>query len=501
MTGRSRQGLHATGRALAGLVGAIACLLFGTAGLQDVNANGDTRTLDLYHEHTKESASITYRQNGRYSSEGLRQLNWLLRDWRIDEQISMDPKLFDIVWQVYRESRATGPIHVNSAYRSPQTNAALRRRSRGVAQFSQHMRGKAMDFFLEGVPMARVREIGLRLQHGGVGFYPHSRHQFVHLDAGGVRSWPRLPDAHLARLSPDGRTVHIPQSGQPLAGYEEAKAAILARGGTVAGFTTYAEEGGGRRKSFWARLFGGGEDEDEDMAAPGMSGRSQVASAGTNDADGGVRGFFSFFGGGNPAPQPAAAPSPPPEPITTTASLPPVGQGGAAPIPTPPPVLAPPIVMPLPPRRPAEFASFVGAVPTRAAPAKAAPAKTGLAKTGPAKEVLAKGAAKAAPARSNAKMASGGLAAVPPSLPKRGEMQPPGRKPPVATQANDKMALRSLLDAKHPKARAAFSSTKIEAPRAGVSKPSPAVKAAVAGPKVASGASKSAAASRRQTGR
>ena len=381
-----------------GFAAAAALLVCGTASLQNAAANGDTRTLDLYHEHTKESASITYRRNGQYVTEGLRQLNWILRDWRIDEQVQMDPKLFDIVWQVYREARASGPIHINSGYRSPETNAALRRRSRGVAEFSQHMRGKAMDFFLEGVSMARVREIGVKLQHGGVGFYPHSRHQFVHLDAGGVRSWPRLPDAQLARLFPDGRTVHIPRSGTPMAGYEEAKAAILARGGTVAGYSTYAE--GGRRKSLWASLFGGGEDEDEEIGAPVA--RTRVANA--NDSDGGARSFFSFFGGDARPAAPAAPPPPAP-------SLPPPGMGGAALTPPPTPVAAAPIAIPLPPRRPAELA----------AAAREAPVKTASA------EPLA--------LRSTA------------ASERRGEMRPPPRPAVAGIGADDRTALKSLFQA------------------------------------------------------
>jgi uncharacterized protein YcbK (DUF882 family) len=36
------------------------------------------------------------------------------------------------------------------------------------------MSGKAMDFYLTDVPMSRVREVGMRLQAGGVGFYPSS---------------------------------------------------------------------------------------------------------------------------------------------------------------------------------------------------------------------------------------------------------------------------------------------------------------------------------------
>ena len=57
----------------------------------------------------------------------------------------MDPHLFDIIWEVYRESGSRQPIDILSGYRSPQTNAMLRRRSRQVAEHSQHMQGKAID--------------------------------------------------------------------------------------------------------------------------------------------------------------------------------------------------------------------------------------------------------------------------------------------------------------------------------------------------------------------
>ena len=92
----------------------------------------------------------------------------------------------------------------------------LRRRSRGVARFSQHMLGHAMDFYIPGVPLEQLREIGLRLQRGGVGFYPTSGSPFVHMDTGGVRMWPRMTRDQLVRVFPDGRTVHIPSDGKPL---------------------------------------------------------------------------------------------------------------------------------------------------------------------------------------------------------------------------------------------------------------------------------------------
>jgi hypothetical protein len=106
----------------------------------------------------------------------------------------------------------------------------LRRRSDGVAQFSQHTLGKAMDFYIPGVPLAELRNIGLRLQRGGIGFYPTSGSPFVHLDVGSVRHWPSISRDELVRIFPNGRTVHIPSDGHPLAGYALAKADIERRG-------------------------------------------------------------------------------------------------------------------------------------------------------------------------------------------------------------------------------------------------------------------------------
>ena len=243
-------------------------MIGGVRGTQDAVANGDTRTLTFYHNNTRESLTVTFRRNGQYDSAALQQLNWFLRDWRRDEPTRMDPRLFDTVWEVYREVGSSAPVHVNSAYRSPQTNSMLRRRSSAVAKNSQHMLGKAMDFYLPDVSTERLRAIGMRLQNGGVGYYPNAYTPFVHLDVGSVRAWPRMTRDQLVRLFPDGKTVHIPADGTPLPGYEEAKAEVLAKGGTVAGYTAYADAEDAtasqpRRKSFWATLFGG-SDEDED---------------------------------------------------------------------------------------------------------------------------------------------------------------------------------------------------------------------------------------------
>ena len=138
----------------------------------------------------------------------------------------MDPHLFDLLWETYREVGATQPIDVICGYRSPGTNSMLRRRSTGVAQNSHHINGHAIDFFIPGVPLEKVRAIGLRLQRGGVGFYPTSGSPFVHLDTGTIRHWPRIPHDELVKVFPDGRTVHIPADGHPLKGYALALADV-----------------------------------------------------------------------------------------------------------------------------------------------------------------------------------------------------------------------------------------------------------------------------------
>ncbi len=240
--------------------------LFAPNALELADANGDTRTLYLYHSHSRELIAATFRVNGHYDSEVLEKLNWFLRDWRNDEPTKMDPRLFDALWEAYRSAGrnrgADDPIVVVSAYRCPATNAMLRRRSHTVAEHSQHMLGRAMDTTMPGQSMEKLREIAMRMQRGGVGYYPNANTPFVHIDVGGVRHWPRMSYDQLARLFPDGKTVHIPSNGKTLPGYAEAKAEIEARGGET---VSVADAGrGGGIGGFFASLFGGGEDAEEE---------------------------------------------------------------------------------------------------------------------------------------------------------------------------------------------------------------------------------------------
>ena len=211
---------------------ALIFVIVGGKSLQNAIAEGDTRSITMHHLHTNEDITITFKRNGQYDEAALQKLNWFLRDWRKSEQTQMDPHLIDLVWDVQREANTGQPVQVVCGYRSPETNAMLRHRSAntGVARFSQHMLGHAMDFYIPGIPLEKLREIGLRLQRGGVGFYPTSGSPFVHMDTGGIRMWPRMSREELARVFPDGRTVQIPTDGRPMQGYSLALADIKQRG-------------------------------------------------------------------------------------------------------------------------------------------------------------------------------------------------------------------------------------------------------------------------------
>ena len=241
--------------ARAGYCCSIAALLifFGCHNLQSANAEGDTRTISFHHVHTDEELTVTYKVNGRYDEEALKKINHLLRDWRESEPIKMDPHLIDLLWEVHREVGAKEAIWIICGYRSPQTNSMLRRRSSGVAEFSQHTLGKAIDFYIPGVPLERLREAGLRAQRGGVGFYPTSGSPFVHMDTGSVRHWPRMPEAQLASVLAKGQLKSTPAQAD----------------------TTRSAP------SLFARLFGGGRDEDEDAktaAAPAKPARKPATA-------------------------------------------------------------------------------------------------------------------------------------------------------------------------------------------------------------------------------
>jgi len=145
------------------------------------------RTLAFYNTHTGERLRATFWAEGQYVPDELAAIDRLLRDHRSGDVAPIDRALFDMLHALGRRLGKNGEIHVISGYRSPATNAMLRRNGGGVARGSLHTRGKAIDIRLPGVALSDLRHAALTLRAGGVGYYPQS--DFIHLDTGRVRRW------------------------------------------------------------------------------------------------------------------------------------------------------------------------------------------------------------------------------------------------------------------------------------------------------------------------
>jgi len=169
-------------------------------------SGGETRTLSLYQIHTKESLTITYMKNGKYIPSAMKKINYILRDWRRNEVIAISPKTIDLLWELHADLGSKRPIHIVSGYRSPKTNAFLKKVGRNVARKSQHMVGKAIDIYFPDVPTEKMRNSALVRQVGGVGYYRSGGGPtgFLHIDSGRVRHWgPAISQKQMARIMRD----------------------------------------------------------------------------------------------------------------------------------------------------------------------------------------------------------------------------------------------------------------------------------------------------------
>jgi uncharacterized protein YcbK (DUF882 family) len=146
------------------------------------------RRLSFYNLHTGERLNATYWAEGAYIEQELAAINRLLRDHRSGEVYAIDRKLLDRLYTLQQQLDNNGTYQVISGYRSPATNAGLRKVSNGgVAKRSLHMQGRAIDIRLPGVELKHLRQVALNQRAGGVGYYAKSN--FIHLDTGRTRFW------------------------------------------------------------------------------------------------------------------------------------------------------------------------------------------------------------------------------------------------------------------------------------------------------------------------
>ena len=145
------------------------------------------RRIKFQHAHTLERLDVVYFEAGEYLPEALTAVNSVLRDFRTDEECSIDLPLLDLLAELHAQVDHRGAFEIISAYRSSKTNKMLRRNTNGVAERSFHMLGKAVDVRLTSLATDKLRDAALASRAGGVGYYPRSN--FVHIDTGPVRAW------------------------------------------------------------------------------------------------------------------------------------------------------------------------------------------------------------------------------------------------------------------------------------------------------------------------
>jgi len=103
---------------------------------------GDIRRLKMYSRRTGESLDVIYWIEGDYIKDALTEVNWFMRDWRRDRSRAIDTRTVDIIAATQQLLDTPTPFLMLSGYRTPETNALLRKRSRGVAKNSLHMKGQ-----------------------------------------------------------------------------------------------------------------------------------------------------------------------------------------------------------------------------------------------------------------------------------------------------------------------------------------------------------------------
>ncbi len=145
------------------------------------------KVLAFHNTHTGDQLNLTYFERGRYIKDALHEINHLFRDYHDGTVHPIDPALLDQLYDLKHTLEVRKPFHIVSGYRSPATNADLRKHSDGVAKNSLHMEGRAIDIRIEGLDTRRIRDAALAMRRGGVGYYDRS--DFVHLDTGSVRTW------------------------------------------------------------------------------------------------------------------------------------------------------------------------------------------------------------------------------------------------------------------------------------------------------------------------
>lgn len=145
------------------------------------------KIIALENNNTGDKLNLMYYERGHYVRDALQEISHLFRDFHTGEVHPIDPLLLDQLHDLKQALGIYKPFEVISGYRSPDTNANLRRQSHRVAKHSLHMEGRAIDIRVQGLDTRHIKNAAIAMARGGVGYYPDAN--FVHLDTGEIRTW------------------------------------------------------------------------------------------------------------------------------------------------------------------------------------------------------------------------------------------------------------------------------------------------------------------------
>ena len=147
-----------------------------------------TQKLALLNSNTKETLRLKLKAGQKLSPYAQKKLNYLMRDWRINQIKDLDENIlcdfFNVCGQ-FTDTENFLQVNIHSGYRSHKTNNYLRRQNNKVAKNSLHILGKAIDFSIPTKSSRQVAEVARDTTDGGVGHYA----SFIHLDSGPERDW------------------------------------------------------------------------------------------------------------------------------------------------------------------------------------------------------------------------------------------------------------------------------------------------------------------------
>ena len=145
------------------------------------------REVSLIHTTSGERLNTVYFKNGVYDPTALLRVAYLMRDLHSNDIHTIDPMLLDTLFELQVRADHDKPYQVISGYRNPATNAELAKTIHAVAEHSMHIKGRAIDVRVSGVPTKKLRDLAIAMRRGGVGYYPNGNS--LHLDTGRIRTW------------------------------------------------------------------------------------------------------------------------------------------------------------------------------------------------------------------------------------------------------------------------------------------------------------------------